>query len=303
MATPNRAALITKIHKVLKKHYKAHAPDLNRPVLEQFLYACCLENAHVEPAEAAYSALKNGFFDWNEVRVSSIAELAETIHVLPDAVSAATRLRRVLQSVFESTYSFDLESFRKQNLGQAVAKLQKLNGSTPFTVACVTQFSLGGHAIPVDRGTLDALFVVGLVNESNIAESNVPGLDRAVPKTKGLEFGSLLHQLGADFVTNRYSTELHKILLEMSPDAKNRLPKRQAKKPVAETEPVSDSKPASKKPPAADQKRPAADKDRGSDKRKPAETKKTAEPKKSSPPKAVSGAGKKAPVAGKRKPR
>jgi hypothetical protein len=169
-------------------------------------------------------------------------------------------------------------------------------------VACVTQFSLGGHAIPVDRGTLDALFVVGLVNESNIAESNVPGLDRAVPKTKGLEFGSLLHQLGADFVTNPYSTELHKILMEMSPEAKNRLPKRQAKKPVVEAEPVSDSKPAPKKSAAADQKRPAAEKNRGAEKRKPAETKKT-DPKKSSPRKAVSSAGKKAPVAGKRKPR
>lgn len=231
MATPNRSALLGKIHKVLKKHYKPVAPDAQRPVLEQVLFALCLENAHYPQAQAAFAALSSGFFDWNEVRVSSVKELSEVMPGLPDPTAAATEVRKALQGVFESTYSFDLETLKKLPLGQAQQKLQKMAGANAFAVACVTQWSLGGHAIPLDRGALDTLTILGVVDEAQRAAAAVPGLERAIPKTKGIEFGSLLHQLGADLVASPYSPNLHKLLLEINPEAKARLPKRQAKKP------------------------------------------------------------------------
>ena len=54
---PNRAALLTKAHKVLKKHYKPVTPAAERPLMEQLLFALCLENATYEAAEQAYAAL------------------------------------------------------------------------------------------------------------------------------------------------------------------------------------------------------------------------------------------------------
>jgi endonuclease-3 len=209
------------------------APDCNRTVFEQLLFACCLENAHYESAELAFAALADPqariFFDWNEVRVSTVRELAEAMASLPDPPTAANRVKRVLQSIFESTYSFDLEELRKQNLGPAVDHLRKLDGTTNFSVAYVIQAALGGHAIPVDGGTLEALLVVDLVTEEDVREGVVPGLDRAIPKSRGLEFASQLHQLGADFIANRFAPGLHKVLLEIDPTARQRLPKRRAK--------------------------------------------------------------------------
>lgn len=236
MASPNRTALLTKMHKVLKKHYTP-VPTPDRPLLEQLLYACCLENARYEAADKAYAAVSTTFFDWNEVRVSTVKELAEVMHVLPDAQAAAARLKRTLQSVFEASYSFELEGLKKQNLGQAQQKLAKYEGVTPFGVAYVTQASLGGHMIPLDQGLLDAFEVLGLASPHDKSAHSIPGLERAIPKNKGIEFGSLAHQLGADMATGPYSPALHKILLEISPDAKERLPKRPpkgAKPPEAE---------------------------------------------------------------------
>src|SRR6185369_1967861 len=132
---------------------------------------------------------------------------------------------------FESTYSFDLEAMKKQNLGQAIQKLKKLDGTTPFTIAFVTQASLAGHAIPVDRGALESMLVVGVITESEMKEGTIPGVERAIPKSKGVEFGSLLHQLGAEFVANPLSQNLHKILLEINPECKDRLPKKHKPKP------------------------------------------------------------------------
>ncbi len=76
MATPTRTQLLTKLQKVLKQNYKTVLPDMGRSVLEQALFACCLENAGYEAAEKAFARLGENYFDLNEVRVTTVAELA-----------------------------------------------------------------------------------------------------------------------------------------------------------------------------------------------------------------------------------
>ena len=234
MSTANRTALISKLHKVLKKHYKAPSVRGEQPVLETLLFACVLENAKYEVAEQVYSAVKSGYFDWNEVRVTTIKELSEVMHALPDPARAAAHLKGVLQSVFESEYTFEIDSLKKQNIGQAAKKLEKLDGATPFVIAYATQMSLGGHSIPLDRGALGVLVVLGVITEQEAQAHSVPGLERTIPKSKGQEFGLLMHQLGAEFVASPFSPHLRDLLLSIAPDAKERMPKRTTKKPAPE---------------------------------------------------------------------
>lgn len=238
MGNPNRAALLAKAQKVLKQHYKPVPPG-QRPLLEQMLFACCLENASPEAAEKAYNRLVESFFDWNEVRVSTVNELAEVMKGLPDPNTAASNLKRVLQSVFESTYSFDLESVKKEKLGQGVKRLESLDGASPFVVAFVTQTSLGGHAIPLDSGSADSLMILGILTEAEAKPGSVPAIERAIPKNKGVEFGSLLHQLGADFASNPHSPSVRNIFLAINPESKERFPKRGAKKESSTAAPES----------------------------------------------------------------
>ena len=226
MASKNRAALITKVLKVVKKHYKPTAPPKERSLLENLIFACCLENSLHEAAEKVFHSLSTDYFDWNEVRVSTIRELSDVLKPLNDPADAATRLKRVLQSVFETHYSFDLEPLKKQNIGVAVKTIEKYNGSTPFIVAYVTQQSLGGHSIPVNNGLLESMRIVGVVTDAEAAKGAVPGLERTVPKNKGVETGSLLHQLGVEMHRSPYGPNIRKLLLEIEPDCKDNLPKR-----------------------------------------------------------------------------
>ncbi len=230
MANPNRTALLTKAHRILKQHYKPVPPPGERPLLEHMLYACCLENAPFETAEKVYDHLHKAFFDWNEVRVSTLTELTEAMHNLPDPPASASNLKRILQAVFETTYSFEIEAFKKQNLGQAIKQLEKLSGASPFVVGYVTQAALGGHSIPLDRGALDVLYVLGVISQSESQTGKVSGLERIIPKNKGVEFGALLHQLAADYVANPFSPNVRKLLLSINADAKDRFPKRGGKK-------------------------------------------------------------------------
>jgi endonuclease III len=246
MASKNRAGLINKVLKVVKKHYKPAAPPKDRSLLQHLLFACCLENSPYEPAEKVFQTLSTDYFDWNEVRVSTIRELAEALKPLNDPQDAATRLKRVLQSVFETHYSFDLEPMKKQNIGQAVKTLEKYNGSTPFVVAYVTQNALGGHAIPINQGLLESMRIVGVISDAEAAKGTVPGLERIVPKSKGAEVGSMLHQLGVEMHRNPYGATIRKLLLEIEPDAKDNLPKR----PKPEDATPAPAKPAAAAAPA-----------------------------------------------------
>lgn len=298
MPSVNRAALITKLHRVLKKNYKPAAPAAKETVLDDMLFAACLENASPEQAEAAFTALHERFFDLNEVRVSTVRELAEALPMLPDAEAAALRVKQILQSVFEALYSFDLEAIRKQNIGQAAKQLESYAGSTPFSIAYVTQTSLGGHAIAVSAGALQALIVVGVVSESEAEKQRVPGMERAIPKAKGPEFFALLHHLGVTMAAAPHSPTLRKLLLEIDPQCKDRLPKRAGKKEDeasanGQTEAAA-AKPASGKPRPAKAKSPKPAKAKSAAKKKaPAKKKPKAKQKTAKKPAASKPAVKK----------
>jgi endonuclease III len=300
MSTTNRTALLNKLQRVLKKTYKPASARGDHPLLETLLFACCLENAHHDVAREALDKLRAAYFDWNEIRVSTVKELAESLSTLPEPGAAATRLKGVLQAVFETDYSFDLEHLKKQNLGAAIKRLQKLPGASPFGVAYATQMALGGHSIPLDKGTLEALVVIGLATAAEAANGTVTGLERAIPKSKGQEFASLVHELGADLFASPFSPTVRELLLSINPDAKERLPKRAAKKPPTKApEPQPPAKPEKGKPKeVAAAKKPAGK--AVPEKRAAASTSKAASAPKKVAPRAKKAAGK---TLSKRKPR
>lgn len=233
MATPNRASLINRVLKVVRKHYKPVQSPKDRTLFEHLAFACLVENSPNELAEQVFNSLKQDYFDWNEVRVSTIRELTEVTKPLVDPPQAAARLKQTLHAVFEGVYQFDLETLKKQNIGASAKQLEKLKGSTPFVVSYVTQHALGGHSIPVNNGLLITMHVVGVISDAELKSGAVPGLERVVPKNKGVEVGSLLHQLGVEIGRNPYGTNARKLLLEIDPKCKDRLPKRKAPEPPA----------------------------------------------------------------------
>ena len=252
MPASNRAALISKAQKVLSKHFTP-VNQVERPVLEHLLYACCLENNRYEVADETFARLQESMFDWNEVRVTTIRELSELMKGNVDPTKAANQLKHTLHSVFESVYAFDLEILKKQNLGVSVKQLEGYRGVTPFAIAYVVQNSLGGHAIPLSEGALNALHYAGIATEAEAKAGKVPGLERAVPKTKGAEFSSILHQLGAELAASPFNTNSRAIILEIDAGAKERFPKRGGRKAAKkkEAKKAAPSKKAAEKKTAA----------------------------------------------------
>ena len=216
---------IESLAKLLQRRFKGLPPPSERSVLEHLVYAALLENATFEQADSAYVVLESYFIDWNEIRVSTVRELADTFSMLPDPAAAGGRIRNALQGVFEKTYMFDLEEQRKKGktLGQAVEFLREIPACTRFMIDYTAQVAFGGHFIPLDEASLRVFRLLGLaqVNKEGTAEE-VPGLERAIAKKNGISFSTQLHHFAAGFFGEPLSTELRSTLKPVDPEALNR---------------------------------------------------------------------------------
>ena len=195
MSASKRATLIGKLNTALKKHYKPLPAQPARPLLEHVLYASLLEDAPADLADEGMAKCEQEFYDWNEVRVTTVTELAQVLSRLPEPLKAARRLKSNLQAIFEEFYTFDLDHLKKENLGKAVNKFEKMPGMTPFVLSYTVQHGLGGHSIPVDYSAMVIMLATEIATQPEAMAGKVPGLERAIPKSKGIEFSGLLHQV------------------------------------------------------------------------------------------------------------
>lgn len=196
--TTNKQKVLDKILNALKKRHEPQESE-TRPILEQFMYAICREGATRQDADRAYQNLRDRFYDWNEVRVSSPREVEDALEGLPESELRSQRVISFLQEVFETTYSFDLESMHKKGLKQAAKQLSRYQAATDFAVAWVVQQSLGGHAVPLDGPSLRALCRLGLIEEeSSDLEATRAGIEHLVPKAKAAQFCDILSALALE---------------------------------------------------------------------------------------------------------
>lgn len=245
MAAKNRGDLFTKLHKIVKKEYSLIAAPSNRTVLEHMIYGAVLEDATFEAADEAFAKLQENFYDWNEVRVTTRKELAELVKNVNKPAEAASRVKKSLHGVFEKYYQFDLEFLKKENLSKAVQSMETFTGVSPFTIAYTAQNGLGGHSIPIDQSFMNLMYAIGAISEKELKNRKITGLERTIPKAKGIEFSVLVHQLAVAFTSAPFSSNVRNIILKISPDAKDRFPKRGAKKKPVVAE-VVEKKPAAK---------------------------------------------------------
>ncbi len=201
MASQSKAQFLNTIHTQLKKRYKSK-PERNNArftVLEAVVYGACHEGTTREQANQALSRFKDGFFDWNEVRVSSLDEIQGTLAGLPDPEPRAQRIRRFLRQLFEKTYGFTLEALTRKPLKESLKTLGEYEAfQSDYVEATVVQQALGGHAIPVDAPALRALKRLGVADANAEPSALRSLLERAIPKNRGAEFLDLIEDLAHD---------------------------------------------------------------------------------------------------------
>ena len=135
--------------------------------------------------------MRSGSAPWEEIQ--------GVLAGMSDSEGRAFRIRRFLRQLFEKTYGFNLEAFAKKPQKEAVKALEEYDAvSSDYVLSTVTRLSLAGHAIPVDAPASRALHRLGVAEEGSDIPSLRGTLERAVPKTRGVEFSDLLEELAHD---------------------------------------------------------------------------------------------------------
>ncbi|MCS7020843.1 MAG: hypothetical protein NZ703_02355 [Gemmataceae bacterium] len=203
----NKQQLLQHVQNVLRKKFALPGEPAvaSRPLLEELIYAICRENTTPAEATAAYERLVKSFFDWNEIRVSTVTEVAEVLQPLPQAGVRARRIIGLLQKVFEERYSFSLDDLQKKGLKQAAKQLSRYKDDVnDFTVAWAVQRFLNGHAIPLDEAALRVLQRLGVIEE-NIDPERLEAIrgsvEHMVTKARAAEFTELISLLAHEWCT------------------------------------------------------------------------------------------------------
>lgn len=208
-AITNKQQLLNQAYLALKKKYAPPAVDdaaERRPVLEELVYAICREGSTPAEADRGYATLRKTFVDWNEIRVSTIQEVADILRPLPGAGAKAKRIIGLLQKVFEERYAFTLDDLDKKGLKQAAKQLSRYKDDvTDFTVAWVVQQTLGGHAVPLDGPALRVLARLGIADgtDPDDLEPVRASVEHAIPKARGVEFTTLLSLHAKELCTEK----------------------------------------------------------------------------------------------------
>ena len=94
---------------------------------------------------------------------------------------------------------------------------------TPFVLSYTIQHGLGGHAIPVDYSAMVIMLATEIASQPEAKSGKVPGLERAIPKSKGIEFAGLLHQAAVDSEQEHEGQEGPAVLDAVSKGSSKRL--------------------------------------------------------------------------------
>jgi endonuclease III len=184
-----------------RRHGGIRSLDRSDP-LEQVLLMLLADGASAKRAEAALEALKSTFVDWNEVRVSSLQEIATVIEpVGPRRLNEkAQTIRDFLATIYSRFNRMSLaflldreDKLAPRKIERLMAYMSGISPALPFLLECYRD---GGHpAVDTAPGPLRVLGRVGLIKKGTTPTQARKALEEDISRDDWLVLNWGLHQV------------------------------------------------------------------------------------------------------------
>jgi len=174
----------TKYQKKIKKFMSGMRKSATPPPTDQDPFAimvqAILDADAPKQAAKAFEALKKEYVDLNELRVSPVKEIIDTLgRDFPEARRKAEEITSVMNAIFTSRNNLKLDYVEKMSKRDLRRHLHEL-GLSPYAAAMMMMKLFGGHAIPVDQGLVDCLETDEYVEPGSTIEDVQAFLERII---------------------------------------------------------------------------------------------------------------------------
>lgn len=174
----------TKYQKKIKQFLSGIRKSATPPPAEQDPFAVMVKAilAADAPKQAAkaFDTLTREYVDLNELRVSPVKEIVDTLgRDFPEARRKAEEITSVMNAIFTSRNNLKLDYVEKMPKRDLRRHLHEL-GLSPFAAAVMMMQLFGGHAIPVDQGLVDCLEIDGYIEPDSTIEDVQAFLERII---------------------------------------------------------------------------------------------------------------------------
>jgi len=138
----------------------------------EYLLLAILSNYGSETrAASAVAKLQTAFVDYNDLRVTPIAEIVEAIGVdFPKCRKAAEEISAALHAVFNQLHHLNLDFLKAGSRRAAEAFINALGGILPHTKAMIIARCAGRHAVPLDEHMYAYLVKSGCIPAATTVE-------------------------------------------------------------------------------------------------------------------------------------
>lgn len=144
----------------------------SRPPLEQLILSILWRCTSTRRASRALKALEDTFVDWNEVRVSTVGEVAAVLSSSEWTAPCAERIIGVMRSLFDIHNMVSLDPLTELTPAQSRSFLQSLPGMGRDIADEVLLFSFQSEVLPLSEDTARLCYRLGLIRNERASQDS-----------------------------------------------------------------------------------------------------------------------------------
>jgi len=163
LGSKKRCEVAKKVGRVAKSKYGNLKRRKIRPPLDQLVLSLLSRYTSTSRATRGLRELKRSFVDWNEVRVSTTAEVAAAMSATDWAATCAELIHEILNGIFEACNEVSLVHLADLTDTQARTFLQGLDGMSRDLADEVLLFSREVELLPVGEQAARVSYRLGLI--------------------------------------------------------------------------------------------------------------------------------------------
>jgi len=199
----NQKKFIKTVRKVLSDKYGEPKRRKERPPLDQLVQSLLWRYTLVKSGVRSFRSLKRHFVDWNEVRISTVAEISSAMSSAAWSRDCSVHLKEILQNLYHLRNVVKLDFLDDLTQPEATTFLRSLKGVSRDLADEVLLFNYGAKKIPLNADGARMCFRMGLFERDSASLKNQRVLADLLDEELHVGFTLFLHDHSRNICDSR----------------------------------------------------------------------------------------------------